>query len=1145
MCTVDLPSGRVDLIETDFEIPSLVPLVLRRYYRSNGHWIGDLGHGWGHTFGVMLWRESDDTLMFRGADGRRIPFAVPQSGEIAANPVEQMAVESIPPGGFPWPDLNREWQEGALAVHVPEGPAMLFDARLDAERYPWLGMVDGSKNLVRVWTGAEGQATRLCEPRGRILEFQRRSDGLLAEVHLIGPGSADSRSLLAAYEYDKSQDLVAVHDSAGTRRYEYRKHLVVRYSNRCGAWTEVTYGSENRCITTRGPDGSSARSYGFDRKTKTATICDSQGHKSSFVYDEADAVVQTVDEAGGKSLFDYDLQGRLYRVVDQAGHETIFAYGADGTQVGKVAPDGAASGVLSTPDGRLSGLINPRGALTQFDRDSLGRVTAITRPGQGTCRLQYAPDGTMNKITAPAGKEVSLVWAPDGSALNESDAEGVLTAQQFDAKGRLISLADATGAVTRYEYDEAGWLASIVRPDEAVRRFAFDPEGRVTALQDESGHVAKFEYDEAGCLIRNVLPTGLQIRCEFDSENRLTGIQGPDRLWHHYKYDARGLVVAQDFSDGRHEEYRFDPNGKLVALIDPAGGVTVAERDPAGRVIRVAYPDGTEKRIIHDEAGQWRRIESTGHVLEREITAEGLPLLESQDDFVIRRTYDDSGAMTSATDSLGRRVTYAYDDEGRVVGAEVAAGRWRGDRWEPLPAAPRTHVFAYNRRGDWILWKMPGGKIERRRYDARRRMIEQVITKDDRVLVKREYAYDPAGRLLTIRDSRRGRRDFTYSPLGEIASVAVEGGRTQFFSFDAMKGLLIEVAEYDGQRPRHVQGETYSYDVRGYLVRRDSAAGVEHLSYTPSGLLQAVRGPANAAISFEYDGLTRLVKKSGTFGQCEYFWNNEDLWAMRRDGDAVREFLNLPKVLHPVEQSEGDRHFTIHVDPLGRPQELIDDDGNIVWTDTAGVWGEGRSPGGAPNGVECPFGAPGLLWDADLRLYYNRYRFYNPHTARYLTPDPIGIWGGLNAYAYLPDPVNFCDPLGLKCRGKTDDPILYRGDDRGPSDICSQGFQPRNPSANISLNTHVEGVPGGGSNWVSTTHDQATADNFGDGGYVYVISNPGCGHEVDCDPDAIAKYGPDPAGSEHEIAFNKAIPPDKIVGYYQPSAGGISSFQAC
>ena len=57
---------------------------------------------------------------------------------------------------------------------------------------------------------------------------------------------------------------------------------------------------------------------------------------------------------------------------------------------------------------------------------------------------------------------------------------------------------------------------------------------------------------------------------------------------------------------------------------------------------------------------------------------------------------------------------------------------------------------------------------------------------------------------------------------------------------------------------------------------------------------------------------------------------------------------------------------------------------------------------------------PGQYFDAETELHYNWNRFYDPETGRYLSPDPIGLGGGSNLYAYAEnDPVNWIDPNGL------------------------------------------------------------------------------------------------------------------------------------
>ncbi|MCP4723101.1 MAG: hypothetical protein GY860_26920 [Desulfobacteraceae bacterium] len=98
-------------------------------------------------------------------------------------------------------------------------------------------------------------------------------------------------------------------------------------------------------------------------------------------------------------------------------------------------------------------------------------------------------------------------------------------------------------------------------------------------------------------------------------------------------------------------------------------------------------------------------------------------------------------------------------------------------------------------------------------------------------------------------------------------------------------------------------------------------------------------------------------------------------------------------------------------DHLGTPIKIIDDEGQVVWDGAYLPFG--RADTGSSD-AQNQFRFPGQYYDGETGLHYNWHRYYDPDTGRYLTPDPIGLAGGINPFVYaMGNPVNAIDPLGL------------------------------------------------------------------------------------------------------------------------------------
>ncbi|MFZ5492579.1 MAG: RHS repeat-associated core domain-containing protein [Pseudomonadota bacterium] len=156
-----------------------------------------------------------------------------------------------------------------------------------------------------------------------------------------------------------------------------------------------------------------------------------------------------------------------------------------------------------------------------------------------------------------------------------------------------------------------------------------------------------------------------------------------------------------------------------------------------------------------------------------------------------------------------------------------------------------------------------------------------------------------------------------------------------------------------------------------------------------------------ATVLYTYDGNDHLLAETDAGGPIRSY-----LW---RDDTPVAQIEHRPTR----------RVQYLETDHLNTPRAARNEAGTVVWRWEADAFGSSlpdEDPDGDGQSITVNLRYPGQYFDPESGLHYNQARYYDPSTGRYLSPDPIGLAGGLNTYSYVGgNPLSFMDPLGLEC----------------------------------------------------------------------------------------------------------------------------------
>jgi RHS repeat-associated protein len=278
-----------------------------------------------------------------------------------------------------------------------------------------------------------------------------------------------------------------------------------------------------------------------------------------------------------------------------------------------------------------------------------------------------------------------------------------------------------------------------------------------------------------------------------------------------------------------------------------------------------------------------------------------------------------------------------------------------------------------------------------------------------------------------------------------------EKARSEIFRYDAA-GNLHESGE--GAEPRIYgvgsrllqKGSTeYRWSDAGRLIEKRTRTPMSeddevwHYRWNAAGLLQEVERPDGLRAEFSYDAFARRVTKKVTragttrsdrlaVSETRFVWDQAvlvheiEVQAEVRGDPIIQErtywfddrgFAPMAHQERRVNDAdrESARWFHYVNDPIGTPERLLSSNGAVACELVRSAFGRTVQATGGQASTRIRFA--GQYEDDETGLRYNRFRYYDAETGRFVSADPIDVRGGLNVFSYVRSPIAHFDPLGL------------------------------------------------------------------------------------------------------------------------------------